>query len=229
MKIHDLTLDIFTGAPSRPENVKSVIWTHDSHDTTRQEQCGYSWETKGMILSDNGGTHVTAISHMDPDPAALSIDLMDLSDFFGTGVCIDVSSAGEYITAKILDDAEHRLNAAGEAINKNDVLLLYTGHYDRHYGSARYLSEHPGLDVDGTRWIASRHVKSFGIDTPSIDNPKNLEYPAHMVAKQHWLVHMENLIELAALTDRRFLFMGLPLKIVGGNGSPIRAVAVTDD
>jgi kynurenine formamidase len=42
-------------------------------------------------------------------------------------------------------------------------------------------------------------------------------------------LNIENLGDLRPAVGKRFQFIGLPLKIRGGSGSPIRAVAVLED
>ena len=45
-----------------------------------------------------------------------------------------------------------------------------------------------------------------------------------------FVTHMEGLVHLEKLVGKgRFRFIGFPLKIKGGTGSPIRAVAWLDD
>ena len=49
----------------------------------------------------------------------------------------------------------------------------------------------------------------------------------HEICGELGFTHYENLINLHLLLGRgRFRFIGLPLKIRGGTGSPVRAVAV---
>ena len=40
------------------------------------------------------------------------------------------------------------------------------------------------------------------------------------------MLNTENLCNLKQVAGREFMYIGLPLKIRGGSGSPIRAVAV---
>lgn len=52
----------------------------------------------------------------------------------------------------------------------------------------------------------------------------------HLVCRNMGFTHMESLCNLDKLVGQgRFRFIGFPLKIRGGSGSPIRAVAVLDD
>jgi kynurenine formamidase len=49
----------------------------------------------------------------------------------------------------------------------------------------------------------------------------------HRVCGELGFTHYENMCNLHLLVGRgRFRFIGLPLKIRGGTGSPVRAVAV---
>jgi kynurenine formamidase len=49
------------------------------------------------------------------------------------------------------------------------------------------------------------------------------------VCAERRVTHIENLCNLDKLLGRRFTFIALPLKIRGGTGSPVRAVAILDE
>lgn len=227
-KIYDLTQQIYNGMPVWPGHVKTVIWDHDTHEGTRKEPDGYSWASKGIMLCDHGPTHVDAISHMDADPSAPTIDLIPLEKFYTSGVCLDVSEADPdgYITKDLLEKACEK---SGIAIKEGDTVLLYTGHYVNKYGTAEYLSRYAGLDGEATQWLIDKGIVNMGIDAPSTDNPKDKTFPSHLVSRAHWLIHMENLADLRPVIGKRFQFIGFPLNIRGAHGSPIRAVAVVTE
>ena len=42
------------------------------------------------------------------------------------------------------------------------------------------------------------------------------------------MLNTENLANLDSVVGRRFLYIGLPLRLVGGTGCPIRAIAVLE-
>ena len=50
-----------------------------------------------------------------------------------------------------------------------------------------------------------------------------------MMCRREHITHYENLARLDELLDRRFTFVGFPLKLVGAHGGPTRAVALLDD
>jgi kynurenine formamidase len=221
----DLSQPIYHRMPVYAGHLPTSVFDFHSHeDTLGMFESDFSYATKGLMLSDHGPTHVDSFSHFDPSDDAPAIDEMPLELFFGAGTCIDISGtpAREYASAADLDAA---VQAAGDVLQEGDVLLFRTGTYDRHGGTARYTTDYPGLDDSGADWLAERKVKVFGVDAPSLDSPASPTYPVHLMCRRERITHYENLANLEQLVGRRFLFMGLPLRIQGGFGSPVRAVA----
>ncbi len=109
MQLVDLSQDIYQGMQVYPGHLKTVVFDHASHEETALRFVGgFSFQTKGFMINDNGPTHVDSFSHLDPDPSAQTIDQMSLDLFYGPAVCLDVShvGAGQDITAEHLDAAE---------------------------------------------------------------------------------------------------------------------------
>jgi kynurenine formamidase len=225
----DLSQEIYQGMPVYPGHLKTVVWEHHAHaDTGPAFEGGFSYASRGLLLSDHGPTHVDAISHLDPANGAPTIDEMPLATFYGAGTCIDVSHAAPRtdITPEHLDAA---VAAAGDRLAEGDALLLYTGTAARCGGTREYTREYPGLSAAAAEWLVDRRVRVFGVDSPSPDNPASRTYPVHMMCRRTGMTHYENLANLDQVLGRRFTFIGLPLKVRGGTGSPVRAIAVLDD
>jgi kynurenine formamidase len=228
-RLIDLTQEIYQGMYVYPGHLKTVIWEHHSHEETRKNfEGGFSYQSRGLLMSDHGPTHVDALSHLDPRPEAPTIDQMSLDLFYGEATCIDVShkQPQTYITADDLDAVASR---APVEIRRGDILLLYTATFNRYRGTSAYLSQYPGLDESGSNWLVERGIKTFGVDSPSPDNPISRTYPCHMMCRKHGITHYENLANLDAVVGKRFTFMGFPLRIRGGTGSPVRVVAALED
>ena len=172
-------------------------------------------------------THVDSFSHLDPDPEALTIDRMDLDLFYGPAVCLDVSEVPPQtdITPDHLDAA---LEASGQTIEPGDHCFFYTATYDRHHDTAEYLTMFPGLGEAACDWILEKGIKTFGVDSPTPDNPVSTTYPVHLMCRHERKTHYENLV-LTEVVGRRFTFVGFPLKVVGAHGGPTRAVALLDE
>ena len=224
----DLSQEIYTGMMVYPGHLKTVLFDHASHEETAPRfDSGFSFQTKGFLMNDNGPTHVDSFSHLDPDPTAQTIDEMPLELFFGDAVCIDVTGAAPRTDIGV-DRVERGLADAGQDVREGDIVLFYTGTATAYQGTPEYVSEFPGLGADVADWIVDHGVKSFGVDTCTPDNPSSRGYPIHMMGRAHHITHYENLTNLDQVAGRRFTFIGLPLKLKGAHGGPTRAMAVLD-
>ncbi len=228
MPIIDLSQDIYEGMKVYPGHLKTVQFEHATHEETAPRfEGGFSFQTTGFILNDNGPTHVDSFSHLDPTPGAETIDQMSLDLFYGPAVCLDVTGFAPQtdITAEDLD----RIEAESPVqVQRGDIVLFHTATWNRYVGDKRYLTDFPGLGESAAEWIVQRGVKTFGVDSPTPDNPASKTYPVHMMCRREHITHYENLANLDQVVDRRFTFVGFPLKVRGAHGGPTRAVALVE-
>jgi kynurenine formamidase len=228
MRIIDLSQDIYEGMKVYPGHLKTVQFEHASHEETAPRfDSGFSFQTTGLLLNDNGPTHVDSFSHLDPDPAAETIDRMSLELFYGAAVCLDVSEFKPRtdITAADLDRVEAE---SAVDVRPGDIVLFHTATWNRYAGDKRYLTDFAGLGASAAEWIVQHGVKTFGVDSPTPDNPASTSYPVHMMCRREHITHYENLANLDRVVDTRFTFVGFPLKLRGAHGGPTRAVALVD-
>ncbi|MFY9820435.1 MAG: cyclase family protein [Thermoanaerobaculia bacterium] len=227
LEIVDLSQEIFSGMPVFPGLPEVEITVHASHEQW-DGIAGSGVVTPAvnrLVLGEHTGTHVDAISHMARQYREQSIEAMPLTMFYTEGLCLDLSHKGllELIETA---DLERALSAAGLAIKPGDTVLLYTDHYRRAYGSGDW-PRGPGISIDAARWLGRQKIAAFGVETmsPGVVDVSNKE--VHRICGELGFTHYENMINLYRLIGRgRFRFIGLPLRIRGGTGSPVRAVAV---
>jgi kynurenine formamidase len=152
---------------------------------------------------------------------------MSLDLFYGTAVCLDVTGFKPQtdITAEDLDQVEAD---SPVKVRAGDIVLFHTATWNRYAGDKRYLSEFPGLGESASEWIVRRQVKTFGVDSPTPDNPTSTSYPCHMMCRREHITHYENLANLDKIVNTRFTFIGFPLKLRGAHGGPTRAVALVE-
>ena len=228
MQIIDLSQDIYEGMKVYPGHLKTVQFEHATHEETAPRfEGGFSFQTTGFILNDNGPTHVDSFSHLDPTPGAETIDQMSLDLFYGAAVCLDVTGFAPQtdITAEDLD----RIEAESPVqVQRGDIVLFHTATWNRYVGDKRYLTDFPGLGESAAEWIVQRGVKTFGVDSPTPDNPASKTYPVHMMCRREHITHYETLANLDQVVNRRFTFVGFPLKVRGAHGGPTRAVALVE-
>jgi kynurenine formamidase len=199
---------------------------------------GYYYAANNFFSSEHGGTHLDAPVHFAK--GAQSVDQVPLERLFGEAYVIDV-------TARADADADHQVSvediAAAERaqgpIPPSAIVLLRTGFSNRWPDAARYLGtaergeaavaklHFPGLHPDAARWlVANRTFKAIGIDTASIDYGQSLLFESHRVLYQRNIPAFENLTALERLPATGAHIVALPMKIGGGSGAPLRAVAI---
>lgn len=222
--IIDLSQEIYQGMPVHIRHQKTFIFTNISREEYTQ-LVGYPFFTRNLLMNEHGPTHTDAFAEFQVD--GLTIDQMPLDFFYGPAICLDLSKAP---IDRLIEpaDLEAALVASGQHLYPKDILLLFTGHYDRAYPSSKYLSEYTGLSRAAAEWVADQGVVNIGVDAPSIDSPNDREFSGHLVCAERQITNTENLCNLDRLLNRRFLFFALPLKIRGGTGSPVRAFAIVD-
>jgi kynurenine formamidase len=227
LDIVDLSQDIYAGMPVFPGLPVVKISVHITHEQVEgmNDSDVVSPAVHRLEMGEHTGTHVDAINHMARQYRGQSIDTMPLAMFYTEGICLDLSQKG---LRELIEpgDLESALSQANLGIKPGDTVLLYTDHYRLAYGTDDW-QHGPGISTDAARWLGKQKIAAFGVETasPGVRHVSNKE--VHHICGELGFTHYENLINLHQLIGRgRFRFIGLPLKIVGGTGSPVRAVAV---
>jgi kynurenine formamidase len=227
-EIIDLSQTLEERMPGSPNHAKffQQVWgSYDLGDRSLNMQ---------LSMSDHSGTHVDAPAHFigsSRPEAHVTIDQIPASRFLGRGCKINCQSfrEGDYVSRNVLTDWERQ---HGE-LRGGDIVLFDFGWASR-WGlrpdSARYLKDFPGVGMDAAEYLVQKRVNGFGVDTLSPDPPEahRQKRAIHPFVLEHHLLIFENLTNLADLPNF-FVFLGFPLKIRGGSGSPLRAVALTWD
>jgi kynurenine formamidase len=230
-KLVDLSQEIYTGAPVWPGHPKTVVTVVDTHEETVKSGRfteNYSYTAEKIEMSTHGTTHVDSISHIDPTPGAPSIDKIPLDWFYTGGICLDLTHIPPK-TEYTVETIKEALAKHGLEIQKGDTVLLYSGHYGRTWGTDAWLTDYPGLSREAAEYIYGQGAINIGQDAPSHDCAGTTSYPAHQVCREMQTLNTENLGDLQPVAGKRFTYIGLPLKIRAGSGSPIRAIAVLKD
>jgi kynurenine formamidase len=229
LEIIDLSQEIFSGMPVFPGLPQVKISMHVSHEEWDgiPNSAVVSPAVNRLELGEHTGTRVDAINHMARRYRGQSIDTMPLTMFYTEGICLDLSHKGRQELIEPAD-LERALVAARLEVREGDTVLLYTDHYRRAFGTADW-HDGPGISAQAARWLGRQKIAAFGVETmaPGVRHVSNRE--VHHICGELGFTHYENLINLDQLIGRgRFRFIGLPLKIRGGTGSPVRAIAVFD-
>jgi kynurenine formamidase len=211
-------------------NHPSIIITAFSTHEEIREAGGYKFSsaTMSLAMGDHAGTHVDAPAHFDTRPGAPTIDQLPLEDFFLEAVCLDLSHKPLKSDISI-EDLQAAEKAAGVEIRRRDMVLLHMDFHRRCYGTEGYLTDFPGLTKESATWLGRKGIAMFGVEAVSPGRPGRNNFEVHHVCRDLGFTHVEGLVNLEQLLGKgRFKFIGFPLRIRGGTGSPIRAVAMLD-
>jgi kynurenine formamidase len=198
---------------------------------------GYYYASNNFSGSEHGGTHLDAPMHFAE--GRWSVEQVPLQNLVGPAAVVDVSTASasqpDY-QASVSD-----LNAWEKAHGSlNGTLVLIRTDYSKRWPDAeRYLGtaergeaavpklHFPGLHPDAAKWLATeRTVKAVGIDTASIDYGQSSLFETHRILYERNIPGLENLTNLDQLPVSGATLVALPMKIKGGSGAPLRAVAI---
>jgi kynurenine formamidase len=253
-----LVLGCTSSTPPTPQaRVRYIDLTHDlaadsifwpTGETFRLDKVadgvtdqGYYYASNNFSGNEHGGTHIDAPIHFAQ--GHWTVDQIPLDRLIGSAVVIDVSTqsgvnADYQVTAGDFTTWEQ---AHGQ-IEPDAIVLIRTDFSKRWPDAKAYLGtdEHgdaavaklhfPGLDPAAATWLAeTRRVKAVGLDTASIDYGQSTLFESHRILYARNIPAFENLTALDALPPRGATVYALPMKIKGGSGGPLRAVAVVQD
>ena len=148
---------------------------------------------------------------------------------------VDYLEPGTAITAQDIERWEDR---TGVEIESGDVLLIRTGRWARvrDRGEWNFVGNAAGSHASLALWLKNRDVAIIGSDGVSDVMPSGVEgliNPLHelvLVGLGMPLLDNLDLDELAKFAQKtnklEFLFVGAPLRVRGGTGSPMNPIAV---
>jgi kynurenine formamidase len=250
-RIIDLEQPRFAGMPMFPANAPNYSFMlHRRHERGLERRTSAA----GMILAaDHSGTHIDALCHQAEDmrmfggvevstanqqPGGMNVLTAEtIPPIVRRGVLLDLTRrrGGRLPPSTLVDAAELESVAAaqGTTIKAGDVLLIRTG-WGAAWKEDAYLTG-AGMHRSAAEWVAEKHVFAVGADNMSWDLPGYVDddlghsLPCHtilLVRSGIYLVENLYLEELGEASAYEFVFISLPLKLVGATGSPTRPVAL---
>ena len=205
-QIFDLSLPIAHGMRG-VEIYPNTSYDKDGFNTTK------------LHLYSHAGTHMDAPRHFLN--GARTMERLDLNKCVGPALVVDVShkTPNSLITVDDLGDAAGRIGPGSR-------VLLYTG-WDLQVDQPDYRTSFPRISAALAAWFVDRGIWLVGMEMPSVaalDNYEELR-TVHQILLRAEIVIVECLANLRDLPPEVF-FIATPLKIEGGDGCPVRAIAI---
>src|SRR5262249_36444298 len=150
-------------------------------------------------------------------------------------------------SAQVAGDTDYRLavkdvkawETAHGTIPAGAIVLLRTGWGARWPDRKRVFGDDtpgrttalhfPSYGKDAVRFLVDeRRIGALGVDTPSIDYGPSKDFPVHQVVAAANVPGLENVARLEEVPATGAWVVALPMKIAGGSGGPLRAVALIE-
>ena len=192
-----------------------AVWPGDvafSRAVSLRHADGSAVELSAITSTLHAGTHADAPAHILP--GAEAIDQVGLAPYLGPCEVIEVALAPG---ARILP--EHLPGPA-----RAPRVLFRTGSYP---DPGRFRETFNALSPELIRHLHGQGCVLVGLDTPSVDPYASVALESHHALFQCGLRCLEGLV-LAHVAPGLYTLVALPLKIAGGDGSPVRAILLTE-
>lgn len=198
---------------SRPLENGTACWPGDvpfTFNLSWRKSAGASVNVGAVSSSVHTATHCDAPFHFDD--AGKTVDQLSPETFVGPAWVVDVRGAGTW---------QSRLEALDFTDTKR--VLFRTGGWP---DTTRFPESIPVMERTLPEWLAARGVVLIGVDVPSVDDLDSKTLDNHHALGSAGITIVEGLW-LDAISPGRYDFVGLPLKLIKADGSPLRAVLVT--
>ena len=207
MHIIDISIGIVSGMP---------VWPGDPAVEIRKVSSIERGATANLSILSCGlhtGTHIDAPSHFIGNGD--SVDMLPLERLIGKAQVVSVGEGVSLITAEVLKQLDISSGV--------DRILLHTRNSMLWRNGAQvFCTDFVGLSDDGASWLVEMGVRLIGVDYLSVSTERH-GVATHKILLGHGVIIVEGL-DLSSVQSGIYEFICLPLKIVGAEGAPARAI-----
>ncbi|MCB0192375.1 MAG: cyclase family protein [Anaerolineae bacterium] len=201
---------------SRPITPSLAVWPGDTpfdKQFAMRMADSDSVNVTTLTMSSHMGTHVDAPYHFVDEDTPL--EQVALEPFIGPATVVTVSKEAGPLTPADFSELDW---------SKIERLLIHSSASNKPLDkfTTNYVYPSPEL----ANWLADHGVILFGTDAPSVDDMNSKGLPGHHALRRNGIDILEGLL-LDGVPDGTYELIALPLKIVGGDGSPVRAILRT--
>lgn len=251
-QVYDLGQPYFPGMPHHPNHPPFAFSLTKKHGDIMYP---HQVSTANDLFTTGGhtGTHLDSLGHVSQKGRLFGQRIAaDYQSYTGgikeigieatppivrRGVLLDVARA---LQKKVLPPAfaigpkelELTIRKEGVALQEGDVVVIRTG-WAQYWPEVKKFVAHetgaPGVSLEGAKWLAKHKIAFTGSDTTAYEKTPAPDLPVHvflLTQKGIQILEMLNLEMVAKDKVYEFLFVALPLRIIGGTASPVRPVAI---
>ncbi len=179
------------------------------------------YNARMLMMPEHCGTHLDVPLHWQD--GAPGVSQIALEQLILPGHLLDLThkQVGEAITIEDMQQAETK---SGTAIGPGRAVICWTG-VDAVWGTPNFNLKRPHFPYETAKWLLDRGMPLFATDLIGMDNPDEWWDPVHEVWLTNGVCMVQQLCNLGELQGLDFFLVVLPMKLRGGTGCPVRAVA----
>jgi arylformamidase len=202
VSLYDITLPLTAGMPVWPGEPGPELTTRS------QISAGDPANVTSLCLGSHTGTHVDAPRHFINE--GKTVDMLPLESLCGPARVLQIDDP---VSVKRRHLEPHRGVERVLLQTRNGSL------WDKHGFQENFVF----LEPDAADWLVAQRVRLVGIDYLSIEQFHSSDYHTHHVLLGAGIVIVEGL-DLRRVAPGDYTLWCLPLKVVGADGAPCRAV-----
>ena len=203
---------------SRTLAADTAVWPGDTLFNLRKTMArnqGDSVNLTTLTISAHTGSHADAPYHFADE--GLTMEAVDLRPYWGPAQVVTVHQEGGPIMPAAL--AAYDLRQAQRVLVRTPA---------GKYPVTQFPPDFPYPSPQLAEWLGSLGILLYGTDGLSMDDINSTTLPGHNAMLRNSIAILEGL-DLHQAADGLYELAALPLKISGGDGSPVRAVLRTLD
>lgn len=210
MHTYDISITISPDMPVWPGQPKVVL------KRISKISDGDNANVSRLELSVHTGTHLDAPNHfLDQDKT--TVEQLDLKTLTGRAYVLHLPDEVDLITRSVLENAE--------IPPRTRRLLLRTRNSKQWAQQVKQFDkDFVAIDASGAEYLTERGVRLVGVDYLSVA-PFHAGRPTHEILLGNWVVVVEGL-DLSQISQGRYALYCLPLKLLGADGAPARAILI---
>jgi arylformamidase len=196
----DVSVPIYSGMVHFPDNPSIEI------DTISHVERGDICTLSALTMGSHTGTHIDAPVHFLP--GGTGAEEVPLEHLIGPARVIEIKDPDAVKAGEL---RVHNLSV-------RERLLFKTSNSQRCWKTSQFVPDFVSIAEDAASYLAGLNTLAVGIDYLSAGSPET-----HRTLLSAGVVIVEGL-NLAGISQGRYELLCLPLKILGGDGAPARAL-----
>ncbi|MDO9546270.1 MAG: cyclase family protein [Pelolinea sp.] len=211
MKIIDITI---------PLSERTPVWEGDkgiSITRVAKIEKGSDFNVSRIELGVHTGTHIDGPFHLLE--GGNTVDQIPLGSLVGKVQVVEIPSEITVINEKCLKDLEIDPQIDRILFKTSNSCYWETDPYG-------FNKEFVALNTDGAQYIADLGVRLIGVDYFSVSSYDDLIAP-HVILLERGIILLEN-IDLRCVVPGIYTLICLPIKLIGTDGAPVRAVLLAE-